>query len=70
MSDDRIGRLAKGSIFSRLFGQGRQPLRLVAVPRDHVAGDRARGDALLGGRLVHGSEEISLADIDFGEIGS
>ena len=70
MSDDRIGRLAKGSIFSRLFGQGRQPLRLVAVPRDHVAGDRARGDALLGGRLVHGSEEISLADIDFGEVGA
>ena len=70
MSDDRIGRLAKGSIFSRLFGQGRQPLRLVAVPRDHVAGNRARGDALLSGRLVHGSEEISLADVDFGEVGT
>ena len=55
MSDDRLGRLAKGSLLSRMFGQGRQPLRLVAVPRDHVAGDRARGDTLLSGRLTFGS---------------
>ncbi len=70
MSDDVVGRLAKGSLFSRLFGSGRQPLRLVAVPRDHVAGDRARGDALLGGRLTYGSEEIGLTDIDFISLGS
>ena len=70
MSDDRLGRLAKGSFFSRLFGQGRQPLRLVAVPRDHVAGDRARGDALLSGRLLHGCQEIQLADVDFAQAGT
>ena len=70
MSDDVVGRLAKGSLFSRLFGSGRQPLRLVAVPRDHVAGDRARGDALLGGRLAYGNEEVSLTDIDFASLGS
>ncbi|HEU4499710.1 MAG TPA: heparinase II/III family protein [Sphingomicrobium sp.] len=70
MSDDQLGRLAKGSLISRLFGQGRQPLRLVAVPRDHVLGDRARGDALLGGRLSFGSEEILLTDISFGELGA
>ena len=70
MSDDQLGRLAKGSLLSRLFGQGRQPLRLVAVPRDHVAGERARGDALLAGRLVCGSEEISLTNIEFGEVGT
>jgi uncharacterized heparinase superfamily protein len=70
MSDDVVGRLAKGSLFSRLFGSGRQPLRLVAIPRDHVAGDRERGDALLGGRLSHGSEEIGLADIDFTSLGA
>ena len=57
------------SFFSRLFGQGRQPLRLVAVPRDHVAGDRARGDALLSGRLLHGCQEIQLADVDFAQAG-
>ena len=70
MSDDVVGKLAKGSLFSRLFGSGRQPLRLVAVPRDHVAGDRARGDSLLGGRLALGNEDISLADIDFSSLGS
>ena len=70
MSDDVVGRLAKGSLFSRLFGSGRQPLRLVAVPRDHVSGERARGDALLGGRLSLGSEEIAFAEIDFTSLGA
>ena len=70
MSDDVVGKLAKGSLFSRHFGQGRQPLRLVAVPRDHVLGDRARGDALLSGKLLLGSETAQLSDIDFGEIGT
>ena len=70
MSDERLGRLAKGSLFSRMFGKGRQPLRLVAVPRDHVAGDRARGDSLVGGRLVCGSDEIALGDVNFTVIGA
>ncbi len=70
MSDDVVGRLAKGSLFSRLFGSGRQPLRLVAGPRDHVIGDRARGDALLGGRLKLGNGEVALADIDFSAVGT
>ncbi len=70
MSDDVVGKLAKGSLFSRLFGQGRSPLRLVAVPRDHVLGDRARGDALLSGRLVLGSDAVALAEIDFAAVGT
>ena len=70
MSDDVVGKLAKGSLLSRLFGQGRQPLRLVAVPRDHVAGDRARGDALLSGNFRWGNETIALAEMDFAEIGT
>jgi len=70
MSDDKLGRLAKGSLISRLFGSGKQPLRLVAVPRDHVLGDRDRGDALLAGRLRLGSAELSLAELDFGEVGT
>jgi uncharacterized heparinase superfamily protein len=70
MTDDKLGRLAKGSLVSRLFGSGRQPLRLVAVPRDHVFGDRARGDALLAGKLRLGSAELALADIDFAEVGT
>ena len=70
MSDERLGRLAKGSLFSRLFGQGRQPLRLVAVPRDHVAGDRERGDLLLMGKLICGNEEVALSSVNFSEIGA
>ncbi len=70
MSDDVVGKLAKGSLVSRLFGQGRSPLRLVAVPRDHVLGDRVRGDALLSGRLALGSETVALSEIDFADVGT
>ena len=70
MSDDVVGKLAKPSLIRRLFGGGRQPLRLVAVPRDHVIGDRARGDALLSGKLLIGSETVDLTDVDFAALGS
>jgi uncharacterized heparinase superfamily protein len=70
MNDDVVGKLAKGPLLSRLFGSGRQPLRLVAVPRDHVAGDRVRGEALLAGRLSYGSEAIALANVDFASVGT
>ena len=49
---DIVGKLARGSIWSRLTGSSKKPLRLTAVPRDHVLGDRARGDALLAGRFI------------------
>ncbi|MEO7786531.1 MAG: heparinase II/III family protein [Sphingomicrobium sp.] len=64
------GKLAKGSLFSRLFTAKKEPLRLIAVPRDHVAGDRARGDALLAGRFTLGSQSIDLADFDFAALGA
>ena len=70
MSDDIVGRLARPSLLGRMFGAGRQPLRLIAVPRDHVAGDRARGDALLAGQLIVGSETVNLAEVDFATLGS
>ena len=70
MSDDVVGKLARPSLLGRMFGAGRKPLRLVAVPRDHVVGDRARGDALLGGRLIVGSETANLAEVDFATLGS
>jgi uncharacterized heparinase superfamily protein len=65
-----VQKLAKGSFLSRLMGSRRQPLRLVAVPRDHVQGDRSRGDALLAGKLICGSETLPLADLDFGAVGA
>jgi len=70
MSGDVVERLAKPSLFARLFGGRRQPLRLLVVPRDHVIGDRARGDALLSGKLLVGSETIDLTDVDFSALGS
>jgi uncharacterized heparinase superfamily protein len=65
-----VRKLARGPLVSRLLGGGRQPLKLVAVPRDHVQGDRAIGDALLAGRFSLGSESIALADLDFAAIGA
>ncbi len=69
-SSDIVGKLARGSIWSRLTGSGKKPLRLTAVPRDHVLGDRVRGDALLAGRFILGDEMISLADLDFAALGA
>nr|MBA3834450.1 heparinase [Sphingomonas sp.] len=65
-----VQKLARGSLLSRLTGSRRQGLRLVAVPRDHVQGDRRRGDALLQGKFTCGSESISLADLDFASVGT
>ena len=65
-----VRKLAKGSLLSRLTGSRRQPLRLVAVPRDHVQGDRGKGDALLAGRFLCGTEQLPLADLDFGAVGA
>src|SRR4051794_18167250 len=64
-----VSKLARGSLLSRLKG-GRQPLKLVAVPRDHVRGDRQRGEALLKGQFGIGSDTIALRDLDFAAIGS
>lgn len=66
---DVVRKLAKGSLLSRLTGSRRQRLRLIAVPRDHVQGDRRSGDALLAGQFVCGSETLPLADLDFSTIG-
>jgi uncharacterized heparinase superfamily protein len=64
-----VTKLARGSLLSRLKA-GRQPLKLVAVPRDHVHGDRPRGEALLAGRFAVGSETIPLKDLDFAAVGA
>jgi uncharacterized heparinase superfamily protein len=66
---DIVRKLARGSFLSRLK-RSKQPLKLSAVPRDHVHGDRQRGDALLAGRFALGSESLSLAGLDFAKVGS
>jgi uncharacterized heparinase superfamily protein len=65
-----VRKLARGSLLSRLTGRNRRRLRLVAVPRDHVQGDRRRGDALLSGSFDWGGETIALADLDFSALGA
>jgi len=64
-----VSKLARGSFLSRLK-RSKQPLKLVAVPRDHVHGERSRGDALLAGRFAVGAETLSLKDLDFAHIGT
>ena len=67
---DIVRKLARGSLLSRLKGAGKQPLKLAAVPRDHVAGDRQRGDALLAGRFTAGAQALPLAELDFAAVGA
>ncbi len=64
---DIVKKLARGSLLSRLKAS-RQPLKLAAVPRDHVPGDRNRGEALLAGRFSLGNESLPLVDLDFEEV--
>ena len=64
-----VSKLARGSFFSRLR-RSKQPLKLVAVPRDHVHGERQRGDSLLAGRFTLGSETLPLKDLDFCQVGA
>ena len=64
-----VSRLARGSLLSRLK-HGRQPLKLVAVPRDHVQGDRPRGELLMKGEFALGSEILPLKDLDFTAVGT
>src|SRR3954449_8591759 len=66
---DAVRKLARGSLLSRLK-HSRHPLKLVAVPRDHVAGDRQRGNALLAGQFTVGSASLPLADLDFAAVGA
>jgi uncharacterized heparinase superfamily protein len=65
-----VRKLARGSLLKRLVHSRRQPLKLIGVPRDHVHGDRKRGDALLRGRFKLGSETLSLAELDFAAVGT
>ncbi|CAA9503518.1 MAG: Heparinase II/III-like [uncultured Sphingomonas sp.] len=65
-----VSKLDGRPLLTRLFRQGRAPLRLLAVPRDHVQGDRARGEQLLAGTFVRGTAALPLADLDFATVGT
>ncbi|WP_129792073.1 heparinase II/III family protein [Sphingosinicella sp. CPCC 101087] len=65
----RLHRLAWRTPLHKLRLRGRVPLRLLAVPKDPVAGDRAAGEALLDGRFLHNGTEISIERLDFSTLG-
>ena len=50
------------------FGR-RGPLKLVAVPKDPVAGDKTAGEALMQGALLHRGDPIPVERIDFARTG-
>lgn len=65
----RLHRFAWRTPLHALRLRGRVPLKLIAVPKDPIAGDKAAGEALLGGRFRHSGTEIEVAGLDFATIG-
>lgn len=65
-----LQRLARVPLLQRLTTKGKPALRLTAVPRDHVAGSKARGEQLLAGRFVAGGEAVELHGLDWASIGT
>jgi len=65
----RLHRLAWKTPLHRMRLRGRVPLKLIAVPKDPIAGDKGAGEALLAGVLSHNGTEVPLADLDFATIG-
>ncbi|HMG46936.1 MAG TPA: heparinase II/III family protein [Allosphingosinicella sp.] len=65
----RLHRFAWRTPLHALRLRGRVPLKLIAVPKDPIAGDKAAGEALLGGRFLHNGTEVEVAGLDFATIG-
>ncbi|HEX8669395.1 MAG TPA: heparinase II/III family protein [Allosphingosinicella sp.] len=53
--------------FHALRLRGRFPLKLLAVPKDPVAGDKAAGEAILHGRFLHRAGEFPIEALDFAD---
>ncbi|MDP9414053.1 MAG: heparinase II/III family protein [Pseudomonadota bacterium] len=60
-----LHRLSWRTPFHSLRLRARFPLKLLAVPKDPVAGDKAAGEALLGGLFLHGGASVAVEDVDF-----
>jgi uncharacterized heparinase superfamily protein len=65
----RLHRLAWRTPLHQLRLRGRVPLRLTAVPKDPVAGDKAAGEALLQGYFLHNGTQVPVEGFDFGTVG-
>ena len=62
-----VHRLAWRTPFQSFRLRGRFPLRLLTVPKDPIAGDKAVGEALLRGMFVHGRETCLVKELDFND---
>jgi uncharacterized heparinase superfamily protein len=60
-----LHRLAWRTPFHSLRLRGRFPLRLLAVPKDPIAGDKTAGEALLRGTFTHQGAVLRVKDLDF-----
>src|SRR4051812_28043925 len=61
----RLHRLSWKTPFHSLRLRGRFPLKLLAVPKDPIAGDKAAGEAILHGRFLHRGEQYGIDALDF-----
>ncbi|HEX8240627.1 MAG TPA: heparinase II/III family protein [Allosphingosinicella sp.] len=60
-----LHRLSWRTPFHALRLRGRHPLKLLAVPKDPVAGDKAAGEAILHGRFLCRGEAFAAESLDF-----
>ncbi|MGZ8306540.1 MAG: heparinase II/III family protein [Allosphingosinicella sp.] len=60
-----LHRLSWRTPFHALRLRGRHPLKLLAVPKDPVAGDKAAGEAILHGRFICRGEAFPAEGLDF-----
>jgi uncharacterized heparinase superfamily protein len=65
----RLHRFAWRTPLHALRLRGRVPLKLIAVPKDPIAGDKAAGEALLGGVFLHNGTEVPIEGLDFATLG-
>ena len=63
----RLHRLAWRTPMHSFRLRGRFPLKLLAVPKDPIAGDKAIGEAMLLGSLVHGNESYPIDRLQFAD---
>ena len=61
----RLHRLSWRTPFHSLRLRGRFPLKLLTVPKDPVAGDKAAGEAILNGTIIHGGKSVAIESLDF-----
>ena len=63
----RLHLLSWRTPFHALRLRGRVPLKLLAVPKDPIAGDKAAGEAILHGRFPHRTGEAEVEALDFAD---